>query len=116
MIYAALLPGDVSTTLYCAATPELYPLKIGPHDLAVFSPPYPNSFDYTDVYNVELWAMGYLRNSDAKHPIAARDAAKPCPDPARLRQPRGPQSNTRNHNRCACAKSAASYGIATSPK
>lgn len=37
---------------------------VGPHDLAVFSPPYPNSFDYTDVYNVELWAMGYLRNSN----------------------------------------------------
>ena len=37
---------------------------IGPHDLAVFSPPYPNSFDYTDVYNVELWAMGYLRNNN----------------------------------------------------
>ena len=36
--------------------------NIGPHDLAVFSPPYPNSFDYTDVYNVELWALGYLRN------------------------------------------------------
>lgn len=30
------------------------------HDLAVFSPPYPNSFDYTDVYNVELWMLGYL--------------------------------------------------------
>ncbi|MDP4540343.1 hypothetical protein Q9K01_11960 [Qipengyuania sp. DY56-A-20] len=29
-------------------------------DLAVFSPPYPNSFDYTDVYNVELWTLGYL--------------------------------------------------------
>lgn len=29
-------------------------------DLAVFSPPYPNSFDYTDVYNVELWGLGYL--------------------------------------------------------
>ena len=38
--------------------------EIGPHDLAVFSPPYPNSFDYTDVYNVELWAMGYLNSSD----------------------------------------------------
>ena len=38
---------------------------IGPHDLAVFSPPYPNSFDYTDVYNVELWAMGYLRSRKA---------------------------------------------------
>ncbi|MFC3714320.1 hypothetical protein ACFOMD_17255 [Sphingoaurantiacus capsulatus] len=29
-------------------------------DVAIFSPPYPNSFDYTDVYNVELWAVGYL--------------------------------------------------------
>ena len=36
--------------------------EIGRHDLAVFSPPYPNSFDYTDVYNVELWALGYLRS------------------------------------------------------
>lgn len=30
--------------------------------LCVFSPPYPNSFDYTDVYNIELWLLGYLRN------------------------------------------------------
>ena len=36
----------------------------GAFDLAVFSPPYPNSFDYTDVYNVELWTLGYLRNQD----------------------------------------------------
>lgn len=33
-------------------------------DLSVFSPPYPNSFDYTDVYNIELWALGYFRNYD----------------------------------------------------
>ena len=39
--------------------------EIGPHDLVVFSPPYPNSFDYTDVYNVELWALGYLHSSEA---------------------------------------------------
>lgn len=32
-------------------------------DLAVFSPPYPNSFDYTDVYNVELWVLGYLTDN-----------------------------------------------------
>ena len=32
-------------------------------DLVVFSPPYPNSFDYTDIYNVELWALGYLGSS-----------------------------------------------------
>ena len=37
----------------------------GPWDLAIFTPPYPNSFDYTDVYNVELWMLGYLRSSDA---------------------------------------------------
>lgn len=32
-------------------------------DLAVFSPPYPNSFDYTDVYNIELWTLGYIRDA-----------------------------------------------------
>ena len=37
--------------------------EMEPIDLAVFSPPYPNSFDYTDVYNVELWALGYLKSS-----------------------------------------------------
>lgn len=34
--------------------------EAGPADVAVFSPPYPNSFDYTDVYNIELWVLGYL--------------------------------------------------------
>jgi hypothetical protein len=33
-------------------------------DLVVFSPPYPNSFDYTDVYNLELWMLGYLRERE----------------------------------------------------
>lgn len=34
-------------------------------EVAVFSPPYPNSFDYTDVYNLELWALGYLADGAA---------------------------------------------------
>ncbi len=34
--------------------------KIKTIDGAIFSPPYPNSFDYTDVYNIELWVLGYL--------------------------------------------------------
>jgi hypothetical protein len=34
------------------------------HDIAIFSPPYPNSFDYTDVYNVELWMLGYLKGAE----------------------------------------------------
>ena len=33
-------------------------------DVAVFSPPYPNSFDYTDVYNLELWMLGYLNGKE----------------------------------------------------
>lgn len=32
-------------------------------DISIFSPPYPNSFDYTDVYNIELWMMGYLNGA-----------------------------------------------------
>ncbi|MBZ9953958.1 site-specific DNA-methyltransferase [Mesorhizobium sp. BR1-1-15] len=40
-------------------------------DVAIFSPPYPNSFDYTDVYNLELWILGYLNsgaaNRDLRH-------------------------------------------------
>lgn len=31
-------------------------------DFAVLSPPYPNSFDYTDIYNIELWMLGYLNS------------------------------------------------------
>lgn len=33
-------------------------------EFALFSPPYPNSFDYTDIYNVELWLLGYLSSSE----------------------------------------------------
>lgn len=39
--------------------------QIEPIDLVIFSPPYPNSFDYTDVYNVELWGLGYLNGAAA---------------------------------------------------
>ena len=48
-----LISGDARTRLD----------QIEEFDLSVFSPPYPNSFDYTDVYNVELWSMGYLASS-----------------------------------------------------
>ena len=36
--------------------------RVGAIDVALFSPPYPNSFDYTDIYNVELWVLGYLKS------------------------------------------------------
>lgn len=48
-----LLRGDARSAL----------VEAEPADFSLFSPPYPNSFDYTDIYNVELWMLGYLRNS-----------------------------------------------------
>lgn len=32
-------------------------------EFSLFSPPYPNSFDYTDIYNIELWLLGYLTDT-----------------------------------------------------
>ena len=43
--------------------------RAAPCQLAVFSPPYPNSFDYTDVYNVELWALGYLADASSNRSL-----------------------------------------------
>jgi hypothetical protein len=45
--------------------------KLKTCQLAIFSPPYPNSFDYTDVYNVELWTLGYLTNGAANKSLRA---------------------------------------------
>lgn len=38
--------------------------QCGSVDFIMTSPPYPNSFDYTDIYNVELWTLGYLNSSE----------------------------------------------------
>lgn len=43
--------------------------RAAPCQLAVFSPPYPNSFDYTDVYNVELWALGYIADASSNRSL-----------------------------------------------
>lgn len=50
---------------------ELTPSS-GRYDVAVFSPPYPNSFDYTDVYNVELWVGGYLDGKESNLALRTR--------------------------------------------
>lgn len=65
--------------------------SVGKFDQLTCSPPYPNSFDYTDVYNLELWMLGYLKNFDdnrdlrqatlSSHVQISRDfaAAPRCP-------------------------------------
>ncbi|QCK85575.1 site-specific DNA-methyltransferase [Phreatobacter aquaticus] len=51
---STVLHGDARTTI--AGISEV--------DIVVCSPPYPNSFDYTDVYNIELWCLGYIANAE----------------------------------------------------
>ena len=38
------------------------PRDLVPFDLAVFSPPYPNNIDYTEVYKLEAWLLGLIRD------------------------------------------------------
>jgi DNA modification methylase len=33
-------------------------------DLAVFSPPYPNNIDYTEVYKLEAWILNFINSSE----------------------------------------------------
>lgn len=37
-------------------------LAPGSIDLVVTSPPYPNNIDYSEVYKLELWLLGFVRN------------------------------------------------------
>lgn len=50
-------------TVLCGDSRKLIP-QSGPVDMVIFSPPYPNSFDYTDIYNLELWMLGYLSSRE----------------------------------------------------
>ncbi|TAX65854.1 hypothetical protein ELI00_32445 (plasmid) [Rhizobium ruizarguesonis] len=56
-----LIRGDARTAL----------ADISQQDLSIFSPPYPNSFDYTDVYNIELWIGGYLKSAQDNRDLRA---------------------------------------------
>jgi hypothetical protein len=38
--------------------------RFAPFDLIVFSPPYPNNIDYTEVYKLENWLLGYIGDSE----------------------------------------------------
>ena len=38
--------------------------RFAPFDLVVFSPPYPNNIDYTEVYKLENWLLGYIRTRE----------------------------------------------------
>ncbi|MCA1706417.1 MAG: site-specific DNA-methyltransferase, partial [Actinobacteria bacterium] len=54
-------------------------------DLALFSPPYPNNIDYTEVYKLEAWLLGFIADSEGfasqrlktvySHPSLLREAS-----------------------------------------
>jgi len=83
---------EVSVKVKSGDARETHPGKR--HDLSVFSPPYPNSFDYTDIYNLELWMLGYLNDSEenrklrketlSSHVQLQRDFAPPPPGSKQL--------------------------------
>jgi len=58
--YSSRLDGE--TTVHRGDARDLV-TELPEADCAIFSPPYPNSFDYTDIYNLELWMLGYLRSA-----------------------------------------------------
>lgn len=43
----------------------LYDVELDDYDLVVTSPPYLNSFDYTDIYRPELFMGGFITNNEA---------------------------------------------------
>lgn len=65
------------------------------YDLAIFSPPYPNNIDYTEVYKLEAWLLGLIANQDEfraqrfrtmrSHPSISWPVQQDCL-PARLRE------------------------------
>ena len=43
--------------------PALLGIPSNSQDLVCTSPPYPNNIDYTEVYKLELWLLGYVTNA-----------------------------------------------------
>jgi hypothetical protein len=39
--------------------------RFNPFDLIVFSPPYPNNIDYTEVYKLENWLLGFIEDQSS---------------------------------------------------
>jgi DNA modification methylase len=53
-----VIPGD-------GLAPLQYGIEPNSIDLIVTSPPYPNNIDYSEVYKLELWIMGFIANSES---------------------------------------------------
>lgn len=58
--------GNGKVSLGSALDKEVWPRPdTDPVDLIVFSPPYPNNIDYTEVYKLEAWFLGFIDDTDS---------------------------------------------------
>jgi hypothetical protein len=59
--------------------------RFRPFDLVLFSPPYPNNIDYTEVYKLENWLLGLIANSTSfktqRHATVYSHPSVKRPDP-----------------------------------
>ena len=77
----AVLPGD-------GRSMSLLDNRYRAFDLALFSPPYPNNIDYTEVYKLENWLLGFIAGGQEfasqrmktvySHPSLLRPDPLPC--------------------------------------
>jgi len=51
---------------------QLSKVPRGEADLVVFSPPYLNTFDYTEVYKLELWFLDFVKNRNEWYELRRR--------------------------------------------
>lgn len=82
-LLSAPMPVRGEISLGDGRTLQGLPARAYDFDLAVFSPPYPNNIDYTEVYKLENWLLGFIPNGQEfaaqrrrtlySHPSVRRD-------------------------------------------
>jgi DNA modification methylase len=58
--------GGSATNLQVLSTADGAKLRLAPHtfDTMIYSPPYLNNFDYSEVYKLELWLLHFIKSYD----------------------------------------------------
>jgi DNA modification methylase len=65
-------PSNASLCINGNALTEVSRIRASSFDAIITSPPYLNSFDYTDVYMPELWALGFVQDYEDVRKLRAK--------------------------------------------
>lgn len=55
--------------LFRGSALDLGSVRCSSHDLVIYSPPYLNNFDYSEIYKLELWLLGFIRSNSEWQPL-----------------------------------------------